>query len=318
MKWFAITLALLPRVAAGEEKRDDAAAEMAKADDFYFNKKDTQSAIAHYNAARMLAPDKPGPYLALGIAYASINDCKSAVSMMQKYLALKTSDVKPDAQRVIDECKTKQPGLGSECPPGMVKSADTAGHCCWPAQVWVQSENRCVGLPQCPPGYVIGPHKAGCLATGGCPPGKVASQDPKQCCWPGQGFSHELKKCVGQPACPPNMIVAGEDCIAAPTATAPPRPPGPLPRALDRIAIKLAMDTRARPMVASCYAQYKVAGQVRVSMTVRPNGTIQQVRALPPFAGTPTGICLEETLLAASFPPFSGPPQTIIYPFTLR
>ena len=314
MKALAITLALAS-LAAAEEKRDDAAAEMAKADDFYFAKKDVQSAIAHYNAARLLAPDKPGPYLALGIAYASTGDCKAAVPMMQKYLELKTSDVKPDAQKVIDECKAKLP---EACAPGMIKNADTAGHCCWPAQVWVVSENRCIGLPQCPPGYVIGPHKKGCLSTTGCPPGKVASQDPKQCCWPGQGFSHELKKCVGQPTCPANMIAAGEDCIVAPTAQMPARPPGPLPRMLDRAAIKLAMDTRARPMVASCYRQYKVAGQVRVSMTVRPNGTIQQVRALPPFAGTPTGICLEETLLAASFPPFSGPAQTIVYPFTLR
>jgi hypothetical protein len=300
------------------ERRDDAAAEMAKADDYYFNQKDTASAIAHYEAARRLAPDRPGPYLALGIAYASLGQCGQAIPMMQKYLSLKTSDPKTEAQKTIDECNAK---LAATCPSGMVKSADTAGHCCWPGQVWVQTEARCVGQPRCPSGFVLGPHHQGCLATGSCPPGKVLSQDPRQCCWPGQGYSHEQKACVGAPTCPPNMVAAGEDCRPAPTGRVAPRPvprPAALPGPLDKETIRVSMNRRVKPLVAVCYSQYRAPGEVRITFSVLPDGTVQKATVLPPFANTPIGICLEETLRSASFPPFTGPVQTITYPFALR
>lgn len=41
-----------------------------------------------------------------------------------------------------------------ECPPGQAVSPDTAGHCCWPAQVWSMSRSTCVGIPQCQAGFV--------------------------------------------------------------------------------------------------------------------------------------------------------------------
>jgi hypothetical protein len=40
------------------------------------------------------------------------------------------------------------------CPGGQAVSADTAGHCCWPAQAWSSSRGACVGAPQCPAGMV--------------------------------------------------------------------------------------------------------------------------------------------------------------------
>jgi hypothetical protein len=335
MRAAVVALLLLPLAVVAEEKRDDAAAEMAKGDDFFFTKKDSQSAIAHYNAARLLAPDKPGPYLALGLAYAATGDCKSATNMMQQYLKLKTTDAKPEAQKTIDDCKAK---LQPACDPGMVKNADTADHCCWPSQVWVKSENRCVGTPACPPGFTLGPRGMACIATGDCPPGKVLSQDPKQCCWPGQGYSHEKKACVGVPVCPMNMVVAGEDCRPAPTgsvpgarptgaptggpgksgAPGPARPGGPVPALLNAVQIRQAMNQRVKPLVDGCYQQYRVTGQVRITFTVMQNGVVQRAQVLPPFAGSSLGACLEDTLRTATFPPHTGPVQTITYPFTLR
>jgi hypothetical protein len=322
MRILLLALSLFPLTALAEDKRDDAAAEMAKADDLFFNQKDVPAAIAHYNAARLLAPDRPGPYLALGIAYAQLDDCKNATPMMQKYLQLKTSDPKPDAQRVLDACKARQ-----ACPPGQIKTADTAGHCCWPAQVWVPSENRCVGQPQCPTGFALGPHKQSCLTTGSCPPGKVVSQDPAQCCWPGQGYSHEKRSCVGVPACPANMVVNGENCMPAPTGRPSnlprprgmtPPPPAPLPQKLDANQLLEAMNTRVKPLVATCSQQYRARGQVRVTFTIAPDGTVSDARVLPPWTERPLGVCLSETLRSATFPQFSGPAQTVTFPFNLR
>lgn len=39
------------------------------------------------------------------------------------------------------------------CPSGMEVGADTAGHCCWPTQVWSGSRQACVGIPTCPGGF---------------------------------------------------------------------------------------------------------------------------------------------------------------------
>lgn len=39
------------------------------------------------------------------------------------------------------------------CPAGQLRSLDTAGHCCWPGQVYSPSRAVCVGVPQCPAGY---------------------------------------------------------------------------------------------------------------------------------------------------------------------
>jgi hypothetical protein len=150
----------------------------------------------------------------------------------------------------------------------------------------------------------------------------VVSQDPKQCCWPGQGYSHEKRACVGAPSCPPNMVAAGEDCHPAPTgpvpAATPGRTPAPLAGQLDATQVRQAMNQRVRPLVNGCYRQYHVPGQVRITFTVLPDGTVPRAVVLAPFAGTPIGVCLEETLRSATFPPHSGPAQSITYPFVLR
>jgi hypothetical protein len=317
MRALALAVLLLPALGHADEKRDDAAAEMAKGDDAFMNQHDNQTAIAHYNAARLLAPDRPGPYLALGQVYQATGDCKQATAMMQKYLQLKTTDAKPDAQKVIDDCKAKV------CPPGMIKNADTQDHCCWQGQVWVVSENRCVGTPVCPKGYAIGPHGKGCIATGNCPPGKVVSQDPKQCCWPGQGYSHEKKACVGAPVCPQGMTANGDNCqpgiaAAAPGAPAPAPAPGGAGKLLNREQIRVTMLTRVRPMVMGCNRQYHTTGNVQINFGVQADGIVQRAQVLPPFAGTQFAACLEDSLRSAAFPPHTGGMQNITWNFNLR
>lgn len=45
------------------------------------------------------------------------------------------------------------PGAAGSCPTGKTVGPDTAGHCCWPGQVFASSRNACVGVPTaCPPG----------------------------------------------------------------------------------------------------------------------------------------------------------------------
>lgn len=42
----------------------------------------------------------------------------------------------------------------TRCPEGQFITPDTAGHCCWPGQVYATSRDRCVGVPTCLNGFV--------------------------------------------------------------------------------------------------------------------------------------------------------------------
>lgn len=45
------------------------------------------------------------------------------------------------------------PAVANSCPTGKTVGPDTAGHCCWPGQVYSVSRSVCVGVPwSCPPG----------------------------------------------------------------------------------------------------------------------------------------------------------------------
>ncbi len=39
------------------------------------------------------------------------------------------------------------------CPEGKFVNAATAGHCCWPEQIWSDHGKGCIGTPRCPPGF---------------------------------------------------------------------------------------------------------------------------------------------------------------------
>lgn len=73
-----------------------------------------------------------------------------------------------------------------------------------------------------------------------------------------------------------------------------------------------------RPGIQACHAQHRVAGIVQVKINILRNGRIKSARVTGKFAGTPTGVCVEEAVRGAIFPTFSGPPIEITYPFVLQ
>jgi hypothetical protein len=297
-------VAALAGVALAEAKLDDAEAEMAKADE-YAAKKDYVAALAHYNAARMIAPDKPGPYFKLGMTYALTGDCKQAIPNLEQYVKLKGADAHSEAVMALDGCKAKQAPPPAACPDGQIKSTDTAGHCCWPAQVW-SSDGHCVGEPQCPAGFTLGPRRKACQKSAGCPPGKVQSQVAGQCCWPGQGYSHEKSACIGDPLCPDGMLLQAGDCVADPRPDVPPRP---------QIADVIK---RAQPMVRGCRQRSKLFGQAVANFVLRSDGKVQTLTIDGELAGTPLAVCLQQALRTLQFAPFKRPTVAVSWPFTFR
>jgi hypothetical protein len=96
-----------------------------------------------------------------------------------------------------------------ECPEGQEKNQDTAGHCCWPNQVW--GDKQCVGIPSaCPDGYEVSAKNQTCRLIP-CPTGFKRVRDGIHCCWPGQGWKSADGTCVGVPSsCPKHFTVDAE------------------------------------------------------------------------------------------------------------
>jgi hypothetical protein len=103
--------------------------------------------------------------------------------------------------------------------------------------------------------------------------------------------------------------VVREDKRAAPAAE--PASSGPLAKE----AVVKGMNG-VRPKVAECYTQFKVPGQVMVSVVIGKNGKVTTATAGGKFAGTPSGACVEKAVKNATFPPSDG--LTTMYPFLLR
>lgn len=105
-----------------------------------------------------------------------------------------------------------QGAKGEACTEGRVKGPDTAGHCCWPNQVWSNLRNTCVGIPVCPSN--LRAEGESCVVS--CPPGQAVSPDTQgRCCWPGQVWSSSRNLCVGIPTCPAGQRAEGEACVVA-------------------------------------------------------------------------------------------------------
>lgn len=62
-------------------------------------------ALAHYNAARLLVPDRPGPYASLGIVYAEMGKCTEAVDSFGEYYKRLKKEPNPEASAANDRCK---------------------------------------------------------------------------------------------------------------------------------------------------------------------------------------------------------------------
>ncbi len=65
----------------------------------------------------------------------------------------------------------------------------------------------------------------------------------------------------------------------------------------------------------ACFAGIRGTASLRV--TIAPSGRIAQVAVTGPFAGTPTGACVERAVQAATFPPWDGAPQSFDYSYLL-
>jgi hypothetical protein len=86
---------------------------------------------------------------------------------------------------------------------------------------------------------------------------------------------------------------------------------------LDKAAIVYGMGA-VKGAVLACFDEYRVPGMATATLTIERSGHVSRVGITGQFAGTPTGECVERAVHAASFPPFTGEPQTINYPYILR
>jgi hypothetical protein len=103
-------------------------------------------------------------------------------------------------------------GKAEVCSDGRSKGPDTAGHCCWPNQVWSSVRGQCVGIPACPSGTTT--EGENCVLQ--CPAGQVSNADTAgRCCWPSQVWSAGRNTCVGIPTCPEGQRAEGESCVVA-------------------------------------------------------------------------------------------------------
>jgi hypothetical protein len=73
--------------------------------------------------------------------------------------------------------------------------------------------------------------------------------------------------------------------------------------------------TSVAGQVRACFAGTRRSAPLR--LTVAPSGRIARVTVTGPFAGTPAGTCLERAVRTATFPPWSGAPQSFDFSYLL-
>src|SRR5262245_13146897 len=96
--------------------------------------------------------------------------------------AKKEKKAKPPAAAAPAPAPAPAPPPAPACPDGKSITDATAGHCCWPGQVW--SGGRCIGVPTaCPAGMAPDAQHEKC-APAPCRDGQVRTKD-LQCCWRG-------------------------------------------------------------------------------------------------------------------------------------
>lgn len=67
--------------------------------------------------------------------------------------------------------------------------------------------------------------------------------------------------------------------------------------------------------VRACFAGTQ--GRAELQVTVSPSGRVDRVEVSGVFAGTPVAGCIERAVAPATFPPWSGAPQTLGYSYLL-
>jgi hypothetical protein len=105
--------------------------------------------------------------------------------------------------------------------------------------------------------------------------------------------------------------VAGKGAAGKKIKSSKPRP--------DRTSLSSDDIERAMTAVAgkarACFAGTGATASLR--LTVAPSGRIAQVAVTGPLAGTPAGTCLGRAVHAATFPAWSGAPQSFDYSYPL-
>jgi sulfatase modifying factor 1 len=133
-------------------------------------------------------------------------------------LAQLSSEVVSPTAATVRKAARSEPVAGAQaagvCPVGMVKSADTLGHCCYPGQGWAESASKCVGVPSaCPTGLAVDVASESCAEVT-CADGRVRTPSGN-CCWPGQAWVSSSAKCVGSPTCPAGSVLVDGDCMVS-------------------------------------------------------------------------------------------------------
>jgi tetratricopeptide (TPR) repeat protein len=111
-----LVVLLITGGARANEQAADAEAEMARADQ-YMADRNFQAAIAHYNAAKLLAPDRPGPYRGLGMALYAAGQCQEAVTALEAYVRIKSRDPWAQAVHALADCKARLATPPAATPP---------------------------------------------------------------------------------------------------------------------------------------------------------------------------------------------------------
>jgi hypothetical protein len=95
------------------------------------------------------------------------------------------------------------------------------------------------------------------------------------------------------------------------------KPKEKIPEELTAAQIKAAMKP-VKDAADQCFADYGVAGDAKLHVTVAADGSVLSVEVKGDFAGTPTGTCLEDAVKATTFPKTQKSKQSFKYPIVLR
>ncbi|MEJ7596686.1 MAG: serine/threonine-protein kinase [Kofleriaceae bacterium] len=130
----------------------------------------TASTTGAGSAAQLVAAPTPQtrgrvlPFAIVGVVVAAIAGAGVFVMLTREPASGEQAAAPPPPARPAGSATTRVL-VESElpCPAGQVRSDDTRGECCWPAQAWSSATRRCIGKPDCPAGTAVKGEQ--CLAT---------------------------------------------------------------------------------------------------------------------------------------------------------
>ncbi len=104
---FAFAFSFAAATAGADEGRLERAEHEMERGHRLMEQHDYAGALTHFEAARALAPDSSGPYLAVGLANSSLGRCDRAVPALQEYLRRKTDSPSPAAEPALLACRRR-------------------------------------------------------------------------------------------------------------------------------------------------------------------------------------------------------------------